>query len=53
MEKYIKLETISLKNHNEINEKWVQQKIEEDPSILGLGDLTLRQSEKIQQSGVS
>lgn len=51
MEKYIKLETISLKNHNEINEKWVQQKIEEDPSILGLGDLTLRQSEKIQQSG--
>ena len=51
MEKYIKLETISLKNHNEINEKWVQQKIEEDPSILGLGDLTLRQSEKIQQAG--
>lgn len=51
MEKYIKLETISLKAHNEINEKWVQQKIEEDPSILGLGDLTLRQSEKTQQTG--
>ncbi|MDD4298913.1 MAG: DUF5655 domain-containing protein [Bacilli bacterium] len=51
MEKYIKLETISLKTHNEINEKWVQQKIEEDPSILGLGDLTLRQSEKTQQTG--
>ena len=29
----------------------MQQKIEEDPSILGLGELTLRQSEKIQQSG--
>lgn len=51
MEKYIKLETISLKSHDEINEKWVQQRIEEDPSILGLGELTLRQSEKIQQSG--
>lgn len=51
MENYIKLENISLKNHPEINEKWVQQKIEEDPSILGLGDLSLRQSEKIQQTG--
>ena len=51
MENYIKLETISLKNHQEINEKWVQQKIENDPSILGLGDLSVRQSEKIQQSG--
>lgn len=51
MEKYIKLETVSLKNHNVINEKWVQQKIEEDPSILGLGDLSFRQSEKTQQTG--
>ena len=51
MENYVKIETISLKNHKEINEKWVQQKIEEDPSILGLGELTLRQSEKIQQLG--
>jgi len=51
MENYIKLESISLKNHPEFNEKWVQNKIEEDPRILGLGDLSLRQSEKIQQSG--
>ena len=51
MENYIKFETVSLKNHPEINEKWVQQKIETDPSILGLGDLSVRQSEKIQQSG--
>jgi len=51
MENYVKFETISLKNHIEINEKWVQQRIESDPSILGLGDLTVRQSEKIQQSG--
>lgn len=51
MEKYIKLESLSLKNHSEINEKWVQQKIEEDPSILGLGDLSFIQSEKRQQLG--
>jgi len=51
MENYIKLESISLKNHPEFNEKWVQKKIEEDPPILGLGDLSLRQSEKTQQSG--
>ena len=51
MENYIKIESISLKNHPNINEKWIQAKIEEDPSILGLGDLTVRQSEKIQQAG--
>lgn len=51
MENYVKFETVSLKNHSEITEKWVQQKIESDPGILGLGDLSLRQSEKRQQSG--
>ena len=51
MDNYIKLETISLKNHPEYNEKWVQQKIEDDPSLLGLGDLTVRQSEKVQHTG--
>ena len=51
MENYVKFETISLKNHSEINEKWVQQKIVDEPSILGLGDLSVRQSEKVQQSG--
>ncbi|MDD2203458.1 MAG: hypothetical protein PHT75_00415 [Bacilli bacterium] len=51
MKKYVKLETISLKNHLDFNEKWVQGIIEEDPTILGLGDLSLRQSEKIQPTG--
>ena len=52
MEHYIKFQNISLKQHPEYNEKWVQKKIEEDTGILGLGDgLTLRQSEKIQQPG--
>jgi hypothetical protein len=51
MESYIKLETLSLKNHPVYNEKWVQQRIEDDPSLLGLGDLSVRQTEKVQQSG--
>ncbi len=51
MEKYIKPEIISLKSHPTFNEKWVQQKIAEDPSILGLGELVLKDSERIQQSG--
>ena len=45
--KYVKYEIISLKNSNEYNEKWLQARIEEDPSILGLGDLDFRDSEKI------
>jgi predicted transport protein len=40
---------LSLKAHSELNEKWVQDLIAKDPSILGLGeDLELRQKERIQ-----
>jgi ADP-dependent phosphofructokinase/glucokinase len=40
---YMKGEKISLKNH--FNEKWLQDRIEEDPSILNLGDLDIIQRE--------
>jgi hypothetical protein len=45
--KYVKSEVISLKNSSEYNEKWLQARIEEDPTILGLGDLDFRDTEKI------
>src|SRR5262245_36212182 len=45
---YVKHETISLKLHSELNEKWVQDRIADDPSILGLGKLVLRDKERIQ-----
>ena len=32
--------------HPELDEKWVQDLIAKDPSILGLGDLELRQKER-------
>lgn len=46
--KYIKLEKIFLKEHPLLNEKWLQERIAEDPSILGLGDLVLKDKERTQ-----
>lgn len=48
---FIKPEIISLKNSSEYSEKWLQQKIEEDPSLIGLGDLEFRDTEKILLGG--
>lgn len=46
--KYVKYEQLSLKNHPEFNEKWLQDIIVEDPSILGLGDIIVKDRERIQ-----
>jgi len=40
-----------LANHPEYREKWVQDRIAEDPSILGLGDLVLKDKERSQPHG--
>lgn len=45
---YERAERLSLKAHPELSEKWVQDLIADDPSILGLGDLELRQKERTQ-----
>lgn len=45
--KYVKPELISLKRHAEFNERWLQDRIAEDPSILGLGDLVLKDKERM------
>ena len=45
---FTKSERISLKLHQDLDEKWVQQLIATDPSILGLGELVLRDKERIQ-----
>lgn len=49
MPKIFKPEKIDLKNHPEISEAMIQNKIAEDTSILGLGDLILKDKERIQQ----
>jgi predicted transport protein len=46
--KYIKPKKVSLKDHSVLNEKWVQEIIADDPSILGLGDLILKDKERLQ-----
>ena len=45
---YIKHQKIDLKNHQEFNEKWVQEIIANDPAIIGLGDLILKDKERVQ-----
>ncbi|MFO6429935.1 hypothetical protein ACLBKT_07550 [Erythrobacter sp. W302b] len=45
---YTKPKLISLRNHPQLSEKWVQDIIAEDPSVLGLGSLVLRDRERIQ-----
>jgi predicted transport protein len=51
MIEYERAERLSLKAHPELDEKWVQDLIANDPSILGLGELELRQKERIQPRG--
>jgi hypothetical protein len=45
--RYVKPETLSLLRHPELNEAWVQERIAEDPSLLGLGDIVLKDKERI------
>ena len=48
MAKIFRPEKIDIKNHSEITEKMIQEKIAEDPTIIGLGDLVLKDKERIQ-----
>jgi hypothetical protein len=45
---FVKPDHISIKDHPKLNEGWVQERIAEDPSILGLGDLLLKDKERFQ-----
>src|SRR3990167_9382746 len=44
----MKLESISIKRTDNLNEKWVQDIIADDPTILGLGDLIVKDKERMQ-----
>lgn len=45
---YLKPERLWLRSHPDYSEKWIQRLIADDPSILGLGDLVLRDQERPQ-----
>ena len=51
MPKLVSAERISLKQHPEIKEDHIQQFIFDNPSVLGLGELTAVRREKVQPSG--
>ena len=49
---YIKSKKIYLKNHPEITESWLQEKIIDEPEILGLGEgLEVKDKERSQPNG--
>jgi len=45
---YTEFEKLSIKNYPELNEKWVQDLIAKKPALLGLGDIILKDRERIQ-----
>jgi hypothetical protein len=45
--KHVKLKKIGLKNHPKLNERWLHNVIAKDPSVLGIGDVILKDREHI------
>ena len=48
---YLKHEPISLRKHPDFSEVWLHERICKDTSILGLGELTVIDRERIQFAG--
>ena len=48
---YVRPERIWLTQSSNLGEQWVQERIEEEPSVLGLGDLVVRESQRVQSTG--
>ena len=46
---YAKHELVFLKSHPEFTEKWLQDRIADDPTILGLGEAILLDRERHQE----
>ncbi|WP_419942954.1 hypothetical protein [Candidatus Palauibacter sp.] len=45
---YLDLEIISLKRHPHLDERWLQKRIADNPKLLGLGELVLKDKERSQ-----
>jgi hypothetical protein len=46
--KYEKLTRLSVRSHPDLSERWVQERIADDPALLGLGDVILKDKERMQ-----
>jgi hypothetical protein len=42
-----KFAAVTIRHHPELTERWIQDRIAEYPSILGLGDILLKDSDRI------
>lgn len=49
--KHVKHTQLSMKSNPEPSEKWVQNLIEDDPSLLGFGDVVVKDVERVQAQG--
>lgn len=47
---FVEPKYVSLKDHPTYNERWLQERIRENPLLLGLGDVDVRDSERPQPS---
>jgi hypothetical protein len=45
---YVKSKPISMKGHQDFNEKWLHSRLVDDASLLGLGDLDVKDVERPQ-----
>jgi hypothetical protein len=48
---YVQHRRILLKSHPDFSERWLQEQIKSNPSLLGLGDVDVKDEERIQPSG--
>jgi hypothetical protein len=48
---YVKHEAVSLRGNPDFSEKWIHDRICADPAVLGLGDLTVIERERVQSAG--
>lgn len=48
---YVTHKHLSMKAHPELTEKWLQDRIDEYPELLGLGEVVVRDKERIRGSG--
>ena len=48
LDEILKIEKISIKDSKEINEALIQEYISKNPKVLGLGELFVRDKERIQ-----
>lgn len=48
---YVKHKRLMMKQHPELSEKWVQARIGSDPELLGLGEVEVKDAERVQPHG--